>query len=541
MIRPTLSGAAVRVVSWQFVAVLLCAVGTVLTTCAPAQSARGGERPVRALTAAELAALIDAHIDQALGRNGVVPAAPADDAEFLRRLTLDLNGRIPAVADVRGFLADDDPRKRRRAIERCLADPLYVRHFTNTWRSLLLAQANPQDVSYLAPKIEIWLADRLRREVPYDDWVRELVTTPLDVRPTSALDRSQENLAAHAIAFFQANELKPENLAAATSRVFLGVNLDCAQCHDHPFADLKQQQFWQLAAFYAGVGRLRHDNAFMAAPEMTDRRELAIAGTTQLVQATFLDGTVPQWTSESQPRVVLGDWLTSPKNPYFARSAANRVWAHLFGRGLVEPLDGLGSGQEPSHPELLDELAAQLVAHNFDVKFLLQAIAETQAYERTSRVSDASHRDASSFARMPVRGLTAEQVFDSLATAVGLRATDADIVTMRADLLVRFSSLDRATETPTSITQALALMNGRFVSDALALDSTGTLAAVVASPFLDDEGRIETLFLAALSRFPSADELNECRRLIRDAEDARAGYADLFWTLLNSGEFILNH
>lgn len=504
-----------------------------------------GEPAIAPLTASELAARIDAHIDEVLIRKQIKPAAPADDAEFFRRLTLDLNGRIPTVAEAREFLADADPQKRRRAIESRLADPLYVRHLTNTWRSLLLAQANPQDVRYLAPKIETWLAHQLRRNVPYDVWVRELLTTPLDVRPTSRLERFHDDTSAHAVAFFQANELKPENLAAATSRVFLGVNLDCAQCHNHPFADWKQQQFWQLAAFYAGVGRVRPDNAFMAAPEMTDRRELAVAGTTQIVQATFLDGTAPEWKSQSSPRVALAAWLTTPGNSYFARAAANRVWAHLFGRGLVEPLDGLGGREAPSHPELLDELAAQLVAHDFDLKFLLQALAQTEAYGRTSRATDPSHRDATNFARMPVRGITAEQVFDSLTTAVGYReptGQDSKNLSPRADLLLRFASLDRPTETPTSITQALTLMNGRFIAEALDPEGSGTVAAVLTAPFLDEEGRIETLYLAALSRPPSVEELAEGRNFIQAAtDDEPAAYADLFWALVNSGEFLLNH
>jgi hypothetical protein len=301
-----------------------------------------------------LADRIDGILDTVLARDGIVAAQSADDAEFLRRLTLDLNGRIPTVAEVRAFLDDSDPQKRRRAIDSRLAEPRYVRHFTNVWRAALLAQANPQDVRYLAPKIETWLARQLRDNVPYDQWVRAVVTAPLDSR----LDRPDDDVSAYAVAFFQANELKPENLAAATARVFLGVNLDCAQCHNHPFADWKQQQFWQFAAFYAGVGRLRPDNAMLPAPEAIERRELAVADTGKSAQAMFLDGSAPTWTLQSRPREALAEWLTSAENRYFARAAANRLWAHMFGCGIVEPLDALGGRDAPSHPELLDLLPA---------------------------------------------------------------------------------------------------------------------------------------------------------------------------------------
>jgi len=493
------------------------------------------------IDARELAARIDARLDAAAERAAVRQAEAADDAEFFRRLSLDITGRIPTVAEARAFLDDSSPDKRTRTLERLLAGPGYVRHFARTWRTLLLAQANAQDLRYLAPKVERWLERQLFDDVPYDAWVRKLVTAPLDA-PLSGRLSADDDVEAYAVAFLQANELKPENLAAATSRMFLGVNLDCAQCHNHPFADWKQEQFWQLAAFYGGVKRLRADNPYLAAPEAYDQRRITIAGTEKVVEATFLDGRAPAWTGDSRPRNLLADWVTADANPYFARSAVNRMWAHFFGIGLVDPLDDLGGRTPPAYPELLDELAAQFTAHDYDAKYVIRTLTQTKAYGRTSRVDEPSLREGPHFSRMRVRGLSAEQVYDSLATAVGVRQGQAGErdAAHRAALLTRFSTLDRPTEAQTTITQALSLMNGEFVREATDPTSSPTLVAVAEAPFLDRSERIESLFLATLSRRPSADEAKRMEAFVAAAGDERTGLGDLFWALLNSGEFLLN-
>ena len=291
---------------------------------------------------------LSARIDQLLGqywnKKHVEPAPRADDAEFLRRISLDLAGRIPRVAEVRDFLADSAPDKRQRLIEQLLDDPLYVNHFTNVWRAILLSQASAPNLRPLTPYLEAWLKPKVRNNVPYNVMVRELITMPLGDRLTSS---SMPSGAPTPLAFYQANELKPEVLASAASRIFLGVNLECAQCHNHPFADWKQDQFWQFAGFFAGVQRLRPDNTMAAAPEQIERRELTIPGTDRVVPARFLDGSSPNWSAAALPREALADWMTAPQNRYFARAAVNRLWAQFFGSGIVEPLDELGGGALP--------------------------------------------------------------------------------------------------------------------------------------------------------------------------------------------------
>ncbi len=494
-----------------------------------------GPSAAAAAPARSPAALSD-RIDQVLSRywaeHDIEPSPPANDAEFLRRVSLDLTGRIPRVAEVRDFLADRSNDKRQRLIDVQLDDPLYVQHFARVWRAILLSQASAPDLRALAPYLEVWLQRQLRSEAPYDALVRELLTLPLGDRLTSSSSAGAEPTP---LAFYQANELKPENLASATSRVFLGVNLECAQCHNHPFADWKQDQFWQFAAFFAGVKRLRPDNAMAAAAEEFDRRDSAIPGTDRVVTAKFLDGSAPEWSPETRPREALAAWITSPKNSYFARAAANRIWSHFFGRGLVEPLDELGGRVTPSQPELLDALAVEFVASGYDFKFLIRAITGSTAYQRSSQQTHASQADKHAFAQMPTRSLTPEQLFDSLALATGCAETH------RARILSEFAGLDRPTEAQTSILQALSLMNGELIGVATNRSNGRVLLAVLDAPFLDNSDKIETLFLATLSRPPTQTESAEIHAYLSQSTSSDAALEDVFWALLNSSEFVLNH
>src|SRR5262249_47807301 len=195
-----------------------------------------------------------------------------------------------------------------------------------------------------------------------------------------------------------------EELAAGTVRVFLGVRIECAQCHDHPFAQWKRDQFWGQAAFFAGVRRPANDTGdfFIGTPltELADRREITIPGTERVAQPVFLDGKEPQWKYRASARATLADWMTGKDNPFFARTAVNRLWAQLFGVGIVEPVDDFTEENKPSHPELLDELAHQLAEHGFDFKFLLRAITLSKTYQQSSIYPGASKPETRLFAYM---------------------------------------------------------------------------------------------------------------------------------------------
>jgi hypothetical protein len=518
----------------------------------------GADRPATdpGLDVQALAGRIDQLIAARWDAAGVRPAARADDAEFLRRVYLDLAGRIPSVTETRDFLDDKAPDKRRRLVDRLLAGSRYVTHFTSVWRSLLLPESNANlQARFLAPGMESWLRAELARDAPYDEMVRDLLTTPVG---PDAFRGANAN--PNPASFYLAKQLKPEEVAAATSRIFLGVRLECAQCHNHPFARWKREQFWSYAAFFAGLQRQGAGDFVQPGRERTDRRELSIPGTEKVVQAKFLDGKEPTWKAKTSARVTLADWMTAADNPYFARAAVNRLWGYFFGTGLVDPVDDMvGSERVPSHPELLDLLAKEFVGHHFDLKFLIRAITASRAYQLSSARTDPGQDDPTLFARMAIRGLTAEQLYDSVSQATGYQegGNNPNAVffgqgTPRTEFVNMFSNqTEKATEVQTSILQALSLMNGSLIASATSLDRSETLAAVADAPFLDTRGRIETLFLAALARKPKPKELD---RLVKYVEvntaggsaaerekSARLALADVFWALLNSGEFFLNH
>jgi hypothetical protein len=542
----------------QASAVLFFVVGTVGAT-EPGQTDRSRDE------AAALAAKIDQHIARRWTAAQVEPAPCCDDAEFLRRVTLDLAGRIPTVEETRSFLEDKRTDKRARAVDTLLTSPRYPIHFTNVWRALLLPEANNNfQVRLQQGTFEAWLKQQVARNVGYDQMVRDLLTANLGGNGNGLLALASFGQPGP-LPFYLAKEFKPENLAAATSRVFLGINVECAQCHNHPFADWKREQFWGFAAFYSGVKSQRLQDFVLPNGEETTKHELTIPGTEKVISARFLDGTAPTWKADESGRTALAAWVTSRDNPWFARNAVNRLWFTFYGTGLVEPLDEMvGANSATSHPELLELLAREFADHQFDVRFLIRALTATQAYQLTSARTSATQDDPRLFARMPLRGLTGEQLFDSLATATGYRDAGGgdDLLSgllggnrsARSEFLTRFALTERPTESQTSILRALALMNGKVVGDATSLERSETLAAVVDAPFLTTAERIETLYLAALSRRPDTKERDRAVQFVREAvrnakgKDAAArrsgqadALADVFWVLLNSPEFLLNH
>jgi hypothetical protein len=503
--------------------------------------------------ALDLAAKIDHHLSAQWSALKVQPAPLAEDAEFLRRVFLDVAGRIPSVSEARAFLEDKNADKRRRLVEKLLAGPGYVNNFTNIWQNLLVPENDPDfQFRFLIPSFEAWLRKQFAENNGYDRMVRDLLTAPAGLEQGRFFNYGQQNAGEAApIAFYAAKETKPENLAASTARLFLGIKLECAQCHNHPFARWTRDQFWEYAAFFAGFEKQGGRNAFAPVQEFVDRREMAIPGGDRVVQAAFLDGTEPKWKYKVSSRITLADWVTSPENPYFARAAVNRMWAHFFGLGLVEPVDDLSGQNQPSHPELFNELARQFAAHQFDFKFLIRAITNSQAYQLTSASQGAGDHggdDQRLFARMAVKGMTPEQLFDSLAQATGYprenRQQNPFAIndnSPRAEFLRKFAAQEKRTEFQTSILQALSLMNGKFVADATSLNRSETLAAVADAPFLDTGQRIETLFLAALSRKPRPAEAARFLQYVNQGKNSKTALADIFWALLNSSEFLLNH
>jgi hypothetical protein len=501
-----------------------------------------------------MAAKIDRYVAAKWREANVQPAPRADDPEFLRRVYLDLAGRIPSVHEARTFLDDKSPDKRAKLIDKLLDSPRYAAHYTNFWRNLLLPETNTNfQVQFAAPQFENWIRKHLAANTPYDVMVRDLITSPVSPNDMNRIYQRQGN-DANPFAYYMGKEYAPENLAAAASRVFLGVKIECAQCHNHPFASWKRDQFWQMAAFFAGIRVQRGEGFVQPTGEQNDKREIAIPGTERVVQATFLDGKEPQWKFKKGSRETLAEWMTRPDNPFFARATANRIWGQLMGTGVVDPVDDMATDDnKPSLPEMLDELAADFAAHKFDLKYLIRCVANSQAYQLSSS-GDRSQDDPRMFARMPLRGLTPEQLWDSLAEATrynGGGNPNPNVFFVggpqgaRGEFLSKFGNQnEKASEAQTSILQALTLMNGRVMAEVTHLERSELLLAVVDSPFLDTGAKIETLYLAALSRKPNDRETSRLLRYIdeaKDGEERSRKLSDVFWALLNSSEFILNH
>jgi hypothetical protein len=521
-----------------------CLAAPAWADTAAADAARRSREDARAL-----AAKIDELIAARLSVEKVAPAPLAEDGPYLRRLSLDVIGRIPSVSETRRFLADPASDKRERAIERLLDSPGYVTHFSNIWRDLLMPEANADfQQRFLSANIERWLRKEFADNVSYDRMVRELITMPLNQNQQQMFYNPGAGGEPTPFAFYQSKQGKPENLAASTARLFLGIRLECAQCHNHPFGRWTREQFWGQAAFFSGIRRQGDNGIFSPLSEVKTSPEMPIPGTERVAQARFLDGKEPRMRYKDNVRKTLADWMTAGDNPFFARAAVNRLWAHFFGVGIVEPVDDLSDENKPSHPELLDELARQFVAHGFDYRFMIRAITRSKTYQLSSVYPSPVQPDARLFARMPVKGLTQDQLFDSFLLATGtpnnIRNQRGFIVNSpQGDFEAKFTSQEKRTEYQTSIPQALALMNSQVVADATHPQRSQFLAAVANAPFLDTAGRIETLYLATLARRPRPDEADHFRRYIEKAgaDKEKQALADVFWALLNSTEFFLNH
>jgi hypothetical protein len=468
---------------------------------------------------------------------GVAPAPLASDGEFIRRAYLDLTGVIPPVAEVRAFLKDASSDKREKLIERLIASPAHATHLATTWRNIMLpAGFEAGDVNSVLG-VQNWLRNRFAENLRYDRVVSELLVATGGREAGPAL-------------FYTALELKPEELAANTARIFLGVQIQCAQCHDHPFDHWKQTDFWGYAAFFAQLDRNENQPGMMNVALFDNNEgEVKLPDTDEVVLPKYPEGARASADEGGFRRQQLSIWMASRDNPYLARALVNRVWSNLFGRGIVEPVDDLGPRNPPSHPELLDELTDYFIESGFDVRMLYRTLANSRAYQLSSATASAEETRPELFARMMVKSLTAEQLYDSLSqaalrnpAAMGESGSSSRFFDpQRREFLARMQTSNRsAAEFDAGLPQALMLMNGEVMVEATDQDKSRMLAALDA-PWFTDQDRVETLFLAAYARLPDDEERDRTNQYIESNEDRRQAVGDVFWALLNSAEFALNH
>jgi hypothetical protein len=514
---------------------------------AVANPAGGGTdvAPVERSTA-EIAQRVDELLTEQWAGATIDPAAPASDGEFLRRACLDLTGVIPRASHVRAFLADERLDKRALLIDELLNSPRYSTHMATTWRNRILPTALAPERNREAIALQKWLRTRFAKNLRYDNLVGELLLTLGGDELGPAL-------------YYQANDLSPEKLAGSAAELFLGVRLDCAQCHDHPFADWSQRDFWGLAAFFARVKS--RDNRGMGMMDARYRLVDAPAGdvmlpeSSEVVPPKFPKGEAASDDSRQTRRVQLAIWMTSGDNPFFARAAVNWAWTHLFGRGLVDSLDDVADPKAAGDAKLLNELADYFVDSGYDLRELWRVLAGTRAYQLSGGREDADAADL--FAQMRAKPLTPEQLYDSF---VMLAPSNSPVAANAARAADMARSLDEdpvriefvrnmrappgiATEYRAGTLQALMLMNGRVASGVSNADASNLLGAIVA-PYMSDEERVESLFLSTVSRMPEKDEREACVAVLADCEtenDRNRALSDVLWALLNSTEFAFNH
>lgn len=503
----------------------------------------------------------------------IKPAPPASDAEFLRRVYLDLTGNLPPEEVARQFLSDRSPDKRRRLVEQLLNSPDYARWWATVWRLWLIGRESRRaGVAGAIASLESWLQDKFAPNVPYNRWVYQLLT---------ATGRTDENGAA---TFFVKYEAKPEELAGVVSRIFLGTRIQCAQCHD-AFNNprWKQQDFWSVAAYFARVRfrPVRDQNRIVAFEVWEAPRGEAFMernGQRQMVSPKFVFASLNLPEEPSARRATFATYLTHPQNRLFAQALVNRYWAYFFGHGLVHPIDDFRPENPPLLPEVLEKLTDDFIANGYDLKRLIRIIVGTHPYQLSCQAPGTKPNPPETFAQAQLRPLMPEQLFNAF-----LRATGAEeVLKERAPRLYeqlhqfmmrRFVLVFSTDEEPDvaafeqTIGQALMLMNNEQVQRALRLAGGLPLFRALTDERPDEE-HLNTLFLRFYCRYPTHEEqqvmMEHVRQLVASEQRVLAlrgrrniglammagnvplppkaqAFEDIAWALINSGEFLFNH
>ncbi len=493
------------------------------------------------------------------------PSAPADDAVFLRRVYLDTIGVLPTPDEARAFLADPDPGKRDALIDRLLERPEFADFWALKWADLLRNEEKT-----MGPKglwiFQRWLRDQIAADVPMDQFARALIRTQGSTwrNPASSFYRTNRD---------------PQTCAETLGQVFLGVRLQCARCHNHPFDTWTQDDYYGLAAYFANVGRksVNHDrkDSFdkheLTSDELVYRTgtrppKLAHPRTGQLLDPKPPGGPAPTLAADDPDALDdLAEWLTRD-NRQFARAMANRVWFHLLGRGLVEPVDDFRDSNPPAHPELLEALTDEFVRGGLRLRPLVRLILRSQAYQLGATPDPTNADDESHFARAAVRLLPAEVLRDAILTAleapdrlerapVGARTVQAAGVNVEGvpgkrgqaggGFLRTFGKPERLLtcecerSEATTLAQAFQLINGDLVRGAL--EAPGNRIGRLLATAAPDDVILDDLYLAALGRFPAPAERDGALAHLAGAADRRRGWEDVAWALINSKEFLLRH
>lgn len=501
---------------------------------------------------------VDRFVFANLQEIGVPPSPVCDDATFLRRVSLDIAGRLPSEEETQAFFASEDPNKREAVIDALLKSPDYADYFANKWTALLKNRRD--DASDITSNFAFhaWVRDSLLANTPYDQMVRELLAatgTIISNPPVAWYKRVKE----------------PKQQLEDVAQLFLGVRLQCAQCHHHPFERWSQDDYYALSAFFTQVGR--KPTATRGEDLIFHKRGIATAKnvkTGDSIKPAALGDSVGTITADEDPRLRLADWMSGTDNPFFAKALANRYWKHFFKRGLIEPEDDIRDTNPPTNPELLAALEKHFVESGFDLKEMVRVITTSHAYQLSAVPNEYNLVDRQNYSRYYPKRMQAEVLLDAIDHLTGARTEFANLPSGTRAVALPDNSYNKASPflrvfgrpestsvcecervQSASLAQSLHLMNASDVKAKLATGN-GRAQLLAKSPSSLGEN-IREIYLAAFSRQPTSDELkvatayfgesrvDQAGKPMSAAAATRENYQDLLWALINTKEFLFNH
>lgn len=508
-----------------------------------------------------LIGFINDKIRQGWIENNIEPSPVAEDTEWLRRVYLDIVGHVPPAEDVEEFLADKDKAKRSRVVDKLLDDPAYVRNWTAIWTNLLIGRGNG-NANMGGPErraaLQKFLREAFAKNRPWNEVVYDLIAAEGDYRQNGAVN--------FLLAHLNDGQVPA---TAITARLFLGLQVQCTQCHNHPFNDWKQNQFWEYNSIFKQAreelhrkydektGRMVFDyvelvRADFEGPVYFERRN----GLMQVAYPRYEEHEIDPG-AETNRRAEFAKLITTGEKTQVAMAMVNRMWGHFFGYGFTKPVDDMGPHNPASHPELLDHLATEFVKAKYDQKQLMRWICNSEAYNLTSKmvekkneIDNPANGERPKFTHMYVKSMSAEQLYDSLIIATKAhksgRSNWEQAEQQRRMWMQQFvlafgtDENDESTTFNGTIPQALMMMNGELVQNAIS-PVKGSYLTEVLMDRGNEQAKLKELYMSALARLPTSREIAAAKGLIKKAKSPIEGYQDLFWALLNSNEFIFNH
>ncbi len=488
---------------------------------------------------------IDELVFQQLKTLGVPPSAVCDDSTFLRRISCDITGRLPTAEETEQFLADPDPAKRERWIDKRLDSEAYADFFANKWCSILRNKRQQENFAHGTYLFHDWVRQNLFENRPYDQFVREVITASGEMgeNPPVAWYRSVR----------ETNQQMED-----TAQLFLGLRIQCARCHHHPFEKWSQQDYYGFEAFFTRVGRKKGMQT--GEERIFHQRGVATAvnpRSGQAVKPAGLGGPTLDISADEDPRQSLVDWMADPKNPFFARAVANRYWKHFLGRGLVEPEDDMRVTNPATNPALLDSLAKDFIDSKFDLKHLVRTICNSQVYQLSAEPNQFNAGDKQSFSRYYPKRLGAEVLLDAIdqvtgtdekfgGLPAGTRAVQLPDTGFNSYFLTVFGRPEAASacecerSNEANLAQSLHLLNSAEVQNKLAAAS-GRASALAADKEHQHPQKIDRLYVQFYSRHPLPEETALAVAYLNKAKNDKAAYEDIIWALINTKEFLFNH